>query len=237
MWTAPVYQSSETQNMQSFVPSSSEKKKFTIAVEGNIGSGKSTVLSYLAKSSLCDVIAEPIEGWTNHKGYNILGLLYEDPQRWGFVFQANAQMTLAKLHAQPAKAPVKVMERSIFSARHCFVENLYQSKIIQGVEYEILNDWFEMLIADGSCNLDLIIYLRARPEICLERIRARNRPEEQSLDLGYMTTLHKCHEEWLVPQARGNKSGSPPVLIVDANQTKERVYTDTNACVTNLVSC
>jgi deoxyadenosine/deoxycytidine kinase len=53
-------------------------------------------------------------------------MLYNDPNRWGFAFQANAQMTLAKLHAQPTKSPVKVMERSIYSARYCFVENLYQ---------------------------------------------------------------------------------------------------------------
>lgn len=53
-------------------------------------------------------------------------MLYEDPKRWGFAFQANAQMTLAKLHHQPAKAPVKVMERSIYSARYCFVENLHR---------------------------------------------------------------------------------------------------------------
>jgi hypothetical protein len=53
-------------------------------------------------------------------------MLYNDPHRWGFAFQANAQMTLAKLHAQPTKAPVKVMERSIYSARYCFVENLYR---------------------------------------------------------------------------------------------------------------
>lgn len=54
------------------------------------------------------------------------GMLYADPHRWGFTFQANAQMSIAKLHAQPAKAPIKVMERSIYSARYCFVENLYQ---------------------------------------------------------------------------------------------------------------
>lgn len=53
-------------------------------------------------------------------------MLYENPQRWGFAFQSNAQLTLAKLHAQPAKAPIKVMERSIYSARYCFVENLYR---------------------------------------------------------------------------------------------------------------
>ena len=53
-------------------------------------------------------------------------MLYEDPHRWGFAFQANAQMTLARLHSQPAQSAIKVMERSIYSARYCFVENLYQ---------------------------------------------------------------------------------------------------------------
>jgi hypothetical protein len=32
----------------------------------------------------------------------------------------------------------------------------FHSKILQGVEYEILNDWFQMLISNGSCHLDLI---------------------------------------------------------------------------------
>ncbi len=53
-------------------------------------------------------------------------MLYKDPHRWGFAFQANAQMSIAKLHAQPSKAAIKVMERSIYSARYCFVENLYR---------------------------------------------------------------------------------------------------------------
>ena len=56
----------------------------------------------------------------------IQAMLYNDPHRWGFAFQANAQMTLAKLHAQTSQLPVKVMERSIYSARFCFVENLYR---------------------------------------------------------------------------------------------------------------
>jgi deoxyadenosine/deoxycytidine kinase len=101
-------------------------------------------------------------------------MLYADPHRWGFTFQANAQMSIAKLHAQPSRSLVKVMERSIYSARYCFAENLYRkynlyfykisyftfisffSKILQNVEYEILNDWFEYLTSNGSCHLDLI---------------------------------------------------------------------------------
>ena len=207
---------------------------FTIAVEGNIGSGKSTVLSHLSKSSLCDIVAEPVEAWTNLKGNNLLAMLYNDPHRWGFTFQANAQMSMAKLHAQQSKAPIKVMERSIYSARYCFVENLYQNHILQNVEYEILNDWFQSRTSDDSCHLDLIIYLRTNPETCLERIKSRNRSEEQSITLDYLKQLHELYEEWLSPQTH---TVTTPVLIVDANQAKEHVYIDTNTHVLNLVSC
>ena len=77
-----------------------------------------------------------------------------------------------------------------------------------------------------------IVYLRATPETCLERIQARHRTEEESIDIGYLRTLHERHEEWLM-----QRNSSPPVIIVDANQTKESVYKDTNAHVTKLVSC
>ncbi|CAF0888142.1 unnamed protein product [Rotaria sordida] len=212
----------------------SSSKKFTIAVEGNIGSGKSTVLAYLSKSSLCDIVTEPVDSWTNLNGNNLLGMLYNNPHRWGFAFQANAQMTLAKLHAQQSKAPIKVMERSIYSTRYCFVENLYRNNILHNVEYEILNDWFQMLISNDSCYLDLIIYLRAKPETCLERIKSRNRPEEQSITIDYLKQLHERHEDWLAPQIR---TSTTPVLIVDANQTKEHVYNTTSTHLLTLTTC
>ncbi|CAF0776453.1 unnamed protein product [Rotaria sordida] len=92
-----------------------------------------------------------------------------------------------------------------------------------------------MLIANGSCHLDLIIYLRATPETCLQRIQARHRSEEESISLDYLQTLHERHEEWLIH--RNSTNLSIPILIVDANQTKERVYNDTNTHVENLISC
>ncbi|CAF1046975.1 unnamed protein product, partial [Didymodactylos carnosus] len=204
-----------------------------IAVEGNIGSGKSTILSLLDKSYLCDVVVEPIESWTNVNGHNLLAMLYKDPVRWGMTFQAYAQMTLTKLHALQTKKPVKVMERSIYSARYCFVENLYRSKILQQVEHEILNEWFNFMTENGRCNLDMIIYLRTSPEVCLERIKARNRPEEKSIDLNYLTALNNLHEQWLIQK----KPYVPcaPVLIVDANQNQELVYKEANEYLTNLV--
>jgi deoxyadenosine/deoxycytidine kinase len=72
-------------------------------------------------------------------------MLYSDPHRWGFAFQANAQMTLARLHAQPAKASIKVMERSIYSARYCFVENLYRKYDFYLIKFNNLLFFFFVL--------------------------------------------------------------------------------------------
>ena len=126
------------------------------------------------------------------------------------------------------------------------------SKILQPVEYEILKDWFEVLISNESCHLDLIgtkcrlinvlsfiyisfvVYLRTSPETCLERIKTRNRPEEHSITLDYLYQLHECHEQWLSPRTR---TMTTPVLIIDADQTREHVYSETNTHLINLASC
>jgi hypothetical protein len=101
-------------------------------------------------------------------------MFYDDPHRWAFLFETNAFMTLAKLHGQAVPAPVKVMERSIHSARYCFVEHLrrrsvvleddgtsdngsiYFSEILQDVEYRILDDYFHSVTNNDACALDLI---------------------------------------------------------------------------------
>jgi deoxyadenosine/deoxycytidine kinase len=82
---------------------------------------------------------------------------------------------------------------------------------------------------------NFLVYLRTKPATCLERIRARNRPEEVSIDLDYLNALHERHEEWLAVRTYDDIS-SPPVLIVDADQDKERVYTDTKTYVNSFVS-
>lgn len=79
-----------------------------------------------------------------------------------------------------------------------------------------------------------IVYLRAKPEICLERIKTRNRPEEQSITLDYLKQLHDRHEEWLLSQ---NQTSITPVLVIDADQTEEHVYSNTNIQLRNHVSC
>ena len=75
------------------------------------------------------------------------------------------------------------MERSLFSARHCFVENLHDTGKMSDAEFSVLCEWFDFL-AGGQLpkidiGVDLIVYLRTSPETAYERKKARARKEEE----------------------------------------------------------
>ncbi|KAI0210173.1 Thymidine kinase 2, mitochondrial [Lamellibrachia satsuma] len=97
-----------------------------VAVEGNIGSGKSSFLHYFDTSSSVEVVPEPVELWKSVRGHNTLELMYKDSERWSLTFQSYVQLTMLQVHTQKQTCPVKMIERSLHSARYCFVENLFK---------------------------------------------------------------------------------------------------------------
>ncbi|XP_048762723.1 thymidine kinase 2, mitochondrial-like isoform X1 [Ostrea edulis] len=202
----------QDENIRRIMP---KGKLFTVSVEGNIGSGKTTLLEYFQNSPNVEAIREPVEQWTNVQGHNALQLLYEDPKRWSFTFNLYAQLTRIQMHARETDKPVKLLERSLHSTRYCFVENCFREQVINGLEYTILNRWFDYLTKKDNTQLDLIVYLRADPDVCYERIRSRDRKEEASVPKKLIKDLHDLHEEWLVQQ-RFYKAPAP-VLVLDAN--------------------
>ncbi|XP_071106099.1 thymidine kinase 2, mitochondrial-like isoform X1 [Haliotis cracherodii] len=200
-----------------------DQKHFTVSVEGNIGCGKTTLLEYFKHSASVQALKEPVEQWTNIQGHNALGLLYEDPSRWSFSFNLYAQLTRIQMHTKPHTKPIKMLERSLYSTRYCFVENNYRSQTINGLEYAVLTEWFDWLSKTQKAELDLIVYLRADPEVCYERIKKRLRKEEASVPKKLIDDLHDLHEDWLVKQTLG--SVPAPVLILDANRGYDKMKT------------
>ncbi|KAB7493974.1 Deoxynucleoside kinase [Armadillidium nasatum] len=189
------------------------KKPFTVCVEGNIGCGKTTLLNYFSQFQEVDVLHEPVKKWTNLNNYNLMDLMYKNPERWSHLFQTYVQLTMIEQHIKPSSKPTKLLERSLLSARYCFVENLFRSGKMTGAEYSVYCQWFEMISSLLDCKVDLIVYLRTDPCILHERIKSRNRSEEQNIPLEYLKNLHELHEEWLLE----SKFNSFPVLVMDAN--------------------
>ena len=89
------------------------KRPYTIVVEGNIGSGKTTFLQPFTLYDQVEVVEEPVSRWRNMQGHNLLELMYQDTQRWSLLFQTYVQLTMVQQHMKPSTKPIRIMERSL----------------------------------------------------------------------------------------------------------------------------
>lgn len=239
-----------------------------ISIEGNIGSCKSSLLSYL-ENNLDDLIIEennkdqpqsptffnkhqiqifkePIETWRNLNGTNVLERMYTNPKRWAFTFNSLAILTMLENHIVASKWDVypniSILERSIHSVRNCFVENFVKCNALLPVELTILDKWYDFMVLNHDCSVDLIIYLRSDPTICLERINLRGRMEEvNNVDIDYLQNLHNFHEQWLnQPDTAHMASGrqflaNPNIAIINSDQTFEQVCKNAELAILNVL--
>jgi hypothetical protein len=53
--------------------------------------------------------------------------MYRDPKRWAYLFQSYVLLTMMEAHETPQTKRLRVLERSVYSARYCFIENLRTS--------------------------------------------------------------------------------------------------------------
>ena len=65
-------------------------------------------------------------------------------------------------HTLPTDKPVKLMERSLHSAKYCFAENLRRTGKMPESEYLVLTRWFDFMLQSEDLDLtvDLIVYLK-----------------------------------------------------------------------------
>ncbi len=175
-----------------------------ISIEGNIGSGKSTVLDYLKTLDDYNIIFvdEPVSEWLTIKdkdGMNALDCFYKDQKENAFCFQVLAYITrLKKLMDKLQNTDIKtiiITERSIETDRNVFAKMLYEEGMLTSIEWETYNYWFDTF--KNISKVDKILYIKTSPNKCLERINKRNRSEESTIKLSYLDKCHSYHENWL----------------------------------------
>ncbi|XP_015037412.1 deoxynucleoside kinase [Drosophila pseudoobscura] len=197
---------------------------FTVLIEGNIGSGKTTYLNHFEKyrDEIC-LLTEPVEKWRNVNGVNLLERMYKEPKKWAMPFQSYVTLTMLQAHTAPTDKKLKIMERSIFSSRYCFVENMHRNGSLETGMYNTLQEWYKFIEESIHVQADLIIYLRTSPEVAHERIRQRARSEESCVPLKYLQELHELHEDWLIHNRRNQAC---KVLVLDADLTLENISSE-----------
>lgn len=195
--------------------------KLLIAIEGNIGTGKTTFINILKeKINNCDTVDEPVEIWKkiiDSDNKNILQNFYQDMTRWGYSFQNVACITrIIKIQDAIINSSKQILflDRSLETDKYIFEKMLYDDKIINEMEHTMYNLWCDVYKKYINKNENIFyIYLKCDPEISFNRIKKRGRCEEESISLEYLEKINKYHDEWLL-----NKNN---VIIIDCNEDFE----------------
>ena len=175
---------------------------FIISIEGNIGSGKSTILSLLKeeckKNNNIIFLQEPVLEWNEIKdnsGQTILSKFYGNQEKYSFAFQMMAyisRLSLLKKAIKEYRGAIIVTERCLETDRHVFAKMLYDSGKIEEVEYKIYLRWFDDF--NEEVKINKMIYLKTLPETSYYRIEKRSRDGESSISLDYLIACDVYHQ-------------------------------------------
>lgn len=181
-----------------------------ICVDSNIGGGKSTFLAKLKQSGIkgVELLFEPVSDWQNiisketGDSYNILDEFYQDQEKNGYMFQTMTFITRMETHLKADSKSLVVGERSWFTDRHVFVEQMYRNKVLTDFQLACYDRWFHFWTQErlaGQINLDGIFFIDTPAKVCfMRKDQLRKRKEESSIPLSYLESLEERHHEWLL---------------------------------------
>jgi deoxyguanosine kinase len=157
-----------------------------IGFEGPIGAGKTTLTQLLA----AHITAKPI--FENVDGNEFLADFYGDKKRWALGMQLSFQISR---HEQ-LRAVLSSRATAVVADYTQAKDAIFARILLHGRELRLYENISEGLNAD-VVRPDLIVYLDAKDQVLLDRIRRRNRPYEVSIDREYLQTLRDAYECYL----------------------------------------
>lgn len=179
-------------------------KKF-VAVAGNIGVGKSTLVAMLCERLGWEPFYEPVA----ENPY--LADFYQDMRAWSFHSQIFFLTRRLLSHRQLIEHPTSaIQDRSVYEDAEIFACNLYRQGSMSERDYRSYRELYEVLV-DFLPPPDLVIYLRASEGTLINRIARRGRDYERRITAGYLSQLNELYEAWI------GSFGLCPVLTVPAD--------------------
>jgi deoxyadenosine/deoxycytidine kinase len=179
-----------------------------IAIAGNIGSGKTTLTTLLAKHYK----------WTPHyenvDDNPYLNDFYKDMQRWSFNLQVYF-LTKRFMQLQDLNKSGKsiVQDRTIYEDAFIFAPNLHSMGLMTTRDFENYFGLFQSM-DEFIKPPELLIYLRCSVSNLVEQIQKRGREYEEAIRLDYLTRLNERYEAWISTYDKGK------LMVIDVDQNK-----------------
>jgi deoxyadenosine/deoxycytidine kinase len=163
----------------------------TIAIAGNIGTGKSSLVEFLTRTYGIEPFYEP----NDENPY--LPDFYLDMKRWAFHSQLYFLSNKFRMHQRLEQMPgVVVLDRTIYEDAEIFATALHKMHKFTGRDWDTYWNFYQVIL-DAIRPPDLMIYLRCSMRTLRKRIRMRGRAMEQDIPLSYLKRLEGLYEHWL----------------------------------------
>jgi deoxyadenosine/deoxycytidine kinase len=165
-------------------------KKF-VAVAGNIGVGKSTLVTMLCQRLGWEPFYEPVA----ENPY--LADFYQDMQAWAFHSQIFFLSHRLRIHRRLVEHPTSaIQDRSVYEDAEVFAHNLFRQGLINHRDYQTYRELYQVL-SQFLPPPDLVVYLRASVETLMQRIQHRGRDYERQITPEYLSKLNDLYETWI----------------------------------------
>lgn len=172
-----------------------------ICIEGNIGSGKTSLVDMLCN----DINGRPL---LEQFGDNpFLPLFYQNPERYAFTVELFF-MTERFKQLQDLNAAPDLFTNYIIADFSFIKTQLFARKNLQEEEYRLFQMLFSVL-NNSFTKPDILVYLHRDVEYLIENIQERKRHYEQDMKPDYLLKIQDSYFEYI------RNITSFPVLILD----------------------
>ena len=175
-----------------------------IAVEGPIGSGKTSLAEILGEALSARVILDE-----RPQVNPFLGAFYRDRRRHAMSTQL---FFLLQRYAQQGElAQGDLFARGGVVSDYIFAKDRLFALLNLSADEMVLYDRIYQMLKLRTVTPDLVVYLQARTEVLLERIRKRGRAEEKPIRAEYVADVAAAYAEFFFAYREG------PLLIVNGS--------------------
>ena len=175
-----------------------------IAIEGNIGAGKTSLASLMSDEFNARVVLE------RFADNPFLPKFYEDKERFAFPLEMSF---LADRYQQLSDdlAQFNLFKNLIVSDYYIFKSLIFAQVTLQKDEYALYRKMFDIMYKEIS-KPDLYIYLYQNTDRLLENIKKRGRDYEQNIEADYLQKIHDGYHNFIKTEQHLN------TLIIDVSE-------------------